>query len=223
MIAARLFLGVLYAEWFAPDEAREQFESALALAQELRSPTWIQAILGALAGAYLHLEDHKSAQSCLESAISPQTSMDTVGKRYCWLQRAELALAQGDPALALDITERLIASAPGMSPEQVITFLWKLKGEALAAIGSKEEALHLLHDALENAKAAEERFLLWRVHACLGRLYQDLGRQDLAEKEIESAQAIVDEMAVTMPDERLKAQFRKSTCRILEIPLKKST
>jgi phage shock protein A len=35
--------------------------------------------------------------------------MDTMGKRYCWAKRAELALSQGEPDLALGIVERLIA------------------------------------------------------------------------------------------------------------------
>lgn len=209
LVTARFFLGVLFTELLAPDEAREQFESALALARELRSPTWIQAILGALAGVYLLLEDQKSAQSCLESAISSQTSMDTVGKRYCWVRQAELALAQGDPVLALDITERLIASAPGMSPGQVITFLWKLKGEALATTGRIEDALPLLHAAIENAKAAGERFLLWRVHACLGRLYHNIGDHQATDEEIASARAVIDELAATIPDEALKDSFRQ--------------
>jgi hypothetical protein len=56
--------------------------------------------------------------------------MDTLSKRYCWLWLAELALAQDDPAHALDITDRSIATAPGMSPGRVITYLWKLKAEA---------------------------------------------------------------------------------------------
>ncbi len=99
-----------------------------------------------------------------------------MGKRYCWARRAELALAQGDPALALDIIERLIASAPGMSPGRVITFLWKLKGEALAAMGHTEEAHTLLQAAIENARATGERFLLWRSTRQPGRLYRAMDR-----------------------------------------------
>jgi hypothetical protein len=68
--------------------------------------------------------------------------------RCCWSSQAELALARGDPALAMDITDRLIASAPGMSPGRVITFLWKLKGQALNAMGHTEEAQTLLRAAI---------------------------------------------------------------------------
>jgi tetratricopeptide (TPR) repeat protein len=133
--------------------------------------------------------------------------MDTMGKRYCWARRAELALFQGDPALALDITDRLVASAPGMSPGCVITFLWKLKGEALAAMGRAEEACSLLRAAIKNAKVTEERFLLWRIHASLGRLYRALGRRSEAEREFSTARELVEELAETLPNEELRGNF----------------
>jgi len=70
------------------------------------------------------LDDLREARTCLETVLTSQTPMDSVGNRYCWARRAELELAHGNSALALEITERLIASAPGMSPGRVITFLW---------------------------------------------------------------------------------------------------
>jgi tetratricopeptide (TPR) repeat protein len=162
---------------------------------------------GALAGACSLLDDLTGAQTCLEAVLSAQTPMDTLGKRYCWVRRAELALAQGDVALALDIIDRLIASAPGMSPERVITFLWKLKGEALAAMGHLEQACSFLCAAAENARATEERFLLWRIHASLGRLYWTMDRQREAEKEFSVAGEFVEALGDTIPDETLKDNF----------------
>ncbi|MCP4422273.1 MAG: AAA family ATPase, partial [Chloroflexi bacterium] len=105
-------LGVLYNELLAPEEALQLLEETLVLARELRSQVWINYIIGTLAGVYLELGHIQSAYDCLETTLPLQTSMDTLGKRYCWVRRAELALLQGDPALTLDITERLIASAP---------------------------------------------------------------------------------------------------------------
>jgi tetratricopeptide (TPR) repeat protein len=141
--------------------------------------------------------------------------MDTLGKRYCWVRRAELALAQDDPALALEITERLIASAPGMSAGRVITYLWKLKGEALAVMGSTDEAESSLRAAIENAQATEERFLLWRVHASLAPLYRTMGHQEAAEKEFSRARALIEELAATVPDEALKSSFLKGAYKTL--------
>jgi tetratricopeptide (TPR) repeat protein len=208
-VGVRFGVGILYAELFAPDQSRRHLEKALILARELRSPMWIHLVSGALAGAHLMLGDQKLAQACLETVISSQTPMDTLGKRYCWVRRAELALLQGDTALALDITDRLIASAPGMSPGRVITFLWKLKGEALAAMGRTDEAESLLRAAMENARATEERFLLWRLHASLGRLYRALGRQSEAEREFSTAHELVEELADTVPDGEVRDDFRQ--------------
>jgi tetratricopeptide (TPR) repeat protein len=203
----RCALGVLYLELLAPEEARQQFEAALPLAEGLRSQYWIHHATGAQAAAYCLLDDRTQAQTCLESVLSAETPMDSLTKRYCWARRAELALCQGDPALALDIVERLIDSAPGMSPGRVITFLWKLKGEALAAMGHMEQACSLLHAAIENAQATGERFLLWRLHASLGRLYRATGQEPEAEKERSEARELIEALGATMPDETLKDNF----------------
>jgi tetratricopeptide (TPR) repeat protein len=190
-----------------PDLAREQLEKAVSLAVELSSLTMTHLTTGAHAGACLMMDDLMSAQASLERVLSPQTPMDTLGKRYCWVRRGELALAQGDPDLALDITDRLIASAPGMSPDRVITFLWKLKGEAMAALGCAEEAVPLLQAAIENAREEREQFMLWRVHASLGRLYLALDRRSEAEKKFSTAFELVEELADTVPEGEMRDTF----------------
>jgi tetratricopeptide (TPR) repeat protein len=218
VVCNRFALGILYAELFTPDQAWGQLKEALTLTGELRSPHYIHLVSAAITGAYLMADELESAQVCLEKAISPQTPMDTLGKRYCWVRRAELALAQDDPALALDITDSLITSAPGMSPGCVITFLWKLKAEALAIMRRKEDALSLLHAAVENASSTGERFLLWRLYASLGQLYHNMGNQEAAEKEFSTARALIDELAATVPDEALKKGFRKGARSLLTAP-----
>ena len=199
-VANRCALGKLYVEMLAPDQAKQQLELALDVAGELRSRLWMHHLSGTLAGAHLLLGDQTAALALLDQVLSPHTAMDTTGRRYCWTRRAELALAQGDPALALDIVERLIASAPGMSPGRVIPFLWKLKGEAQGAMGHGEEAQTLLQAAVDSARATGKRFLLWRLHASLARLYSVVGRQADAARESSTAYALVEELACTLPD-----------------------
>jgi DNA-binding SARP family transcriptional activator/Tfp pilus assembly protein PilF len=211
VVASQVDLGILFAELFAPDQARRQLEGSLTLAEELHSATMIHLVSGALAGACLVQDDLKSARACLETVILPETPMDTLGNRYCWVRRAELALAQDETALALDITDRLIESAPGMLPGRVITYLWKLKGEALAAMGHTDKACSLLQLAIENATMTGERFLLWRLHAILGRLYHTIGQQQAAEREYSKARSFIDELAATIPDETLQEGFLQSS------------
>jgi tetratricopeptide (TPR) repeat protein len=204
---SRSILGALYVELFAPEEARSQLTQALALAERLQSRHWIDHATGALAAACCLLNDLEQAQTCLETVLSPETAMDTVHRRTCWARRAELALLQGDPTLALDIVERLVASAPGMSPGRVITFLWKLRAEALAAAGQAEEAGSLLQAAVRNAQAAGERFLLWRLHASLGLLYCMMSRQAEAEAEFSTVREFIQELAHTIPGQGLRDNF----------------
>lgn len=206
-VGNRFALGILYVELFTPEEARRQLELALTLARGLKSQYWIHHVIGALAAAYTLLRDPASAQACLETVISPQTLMDTMGKRYCWVRRAELALYQGDPALALEIIARLLDSVPGMPLEGAITFLWRLKAEALAVMGQAEEAVPLLQAAIENARTKGERFLLWRTHASLGRLYRVLDLQEEALEEFAVARKLIKQLASTVPDEALRNRF----------------
>jgi tetratricopeptide (TPR) repeat protein len=200
-------LGVLYVELLAPEPARQQLEAALTLARESRSQLHIHYTTGVLAWTHFLQGDIMSAQTCLETVLSTDTPMDTMGNRYCWARRAELALAQGDPLLALDITDRLIASALGMSSGRVITFLWKLRGEALAALGHAEGAGSLLQAAAQNAHATGEKFLLWRTHVSLGRLHRALDRQSAAEEEFSTARALIEELGETLPDGELRDNF----------------
>ena len=216
VVGNRFALGILYVELFAPGEARRQLEQALTLAKGLKSQYWIHHVVGALAAAYLLLRDLGNAQACLETVISAKTPMDTMGKRYCWVMRAELALSQGDPALALEIVERLIDSAPGEQVGSVITFLWRLKGEALAVIGQAEKAVPLLQGAIENARTQGERFQLWRTHASLGRLYRALDLQEEARKEFATARELIDELSVSLADKTLKAGFLQGAYNTLD-------
>jgi tetratricopeptide (TPR) repeat protein len=216
-VGNRFALGRLYAALFATGPACEQLEGGLALARELCSQTWIQSLGGALAKVYLMLDDLQAAQACLDMVISAKTPMDTLGKRYCWVKQAELALARNESVLSLDITERLIASAPSMSPGRIITYLWVLKAQALAALGQAEEANNLLGAALENVQAVGERFLLWQIHARRGQLYRTMGDQEGAEKDFSVARAQIDELTASITDETLKENFHQGACNVLNL------
>jgi DNA-binding SARP family transcriptional activator/Flp pilus assembly protein TadD len=209
-------LGVLYVELLAPVEAQQQLELALKLAQGLGSQYWINHVSGAISAAYYLLDEPERAQVILQNVISPASPMDTMGKRYCWARMAELALIQGNPDRTLDIIERLIRSAPGASSGTVITFLWLLKAEALIAKEDISPAEFLLEAAKVNALKLNERFLLWRVFACLGQLY---GLQNHQNQERESyARAIehIEKLAMTVSDSSLQESFRRRAFQSLE-------
>jgi tetratricopeptide (TPR) repeat protein len=109
--------------------------------------------------------------------------------------------------LALDIVDHLIASAPGQWSYDVITFLWKLKGNALTMIGRVDEAELLLVAAIDNAQAQGERFLLWDTQASLGHLYRTMNRQNKAQQTVSTAHELIKELADTIQDKVLQDNF----------------
>jgi len=206
-----LALGILYTELNRFEEALEHINEAKILAEELRSPHYIHCVGGALAKVHLSCGDLQPAQDCLNKVLSPKASMDTLGKRYCWVRQAELALLQNDPDLAISIVDRLITSAPSMLPGQIITFLWKLKGEALAVLGHQDKALVHLQEAAHNAQKNGEQFLLWRIHIGLGQIYAKLGQQSSSERAFIKAKVHINEIASTLHDETQKNSFLSAT------------
>jgi len=207
MAGSGSILGALYTEWLAPEAARPQLEQALAQAKRLQSQHWIHYATGSLAGACWLLGDLAQARAYLDAVLSPGTDMDSMNKRTCWARRAELALLEGNPSLALEIVERLIDSAPGMSPGRVVAFLWKVKAEALAAVGQTEQAGTLLRAAVENAQATGERTLLWPIHASLARLYGRTHHRPEAATEFAAAHQLIQELANTITAPGLREGF----------------
>jgi tetratricopeptide (TPR) repeat protein len=200
-------LGVLYLELLALPEARQHLEQALAMALEIGSRHWIRVVTGFLARVYQLQKDQTSAEAILTAALEPDAAMQTIGQRLVWAARAELALARSDSGLALEITERLIASAANLSDERVIPHVWKLRGEALAAVGRIGEAETTLRAAQEAAHAQELRPSLWRIYTALGKLYQTQARHEEAEQAFSRARLLIEELAANLPDERVREHF----------------
>ncbi|HFD38238.1 MAG TPA: tetratricopeptide repeat protein, partial [Anaerolineae bacterium] len=216
IVGSRCVLAQVYVELLAPEKALQQIELALPLAEELSSRHWVHNGAATRAAAYGQLGDWAQARAGLERVLATGTLLGTLQGRYCWVRRAQVALGEGEPALALDIAERLIASAPGRPPGGVLTVPWMLKGEALAAQGQRGEAISLLRAALENAEEIGERFLLWRLHADLGRLYRAMDRPSDAEAHLAAARRAVQELADTVPPGALRENFVRRARRQIE-------
>jgi tetratricopeptide (TPR) repeat protein len=207
LTSAHWQLGVLYLDLLALPEAQQQLEQALTLAHELGSWNWIRIVSGFLAPLHLLQQDLTRAESILTAALEPDAAMQTMGQRLVWTARAELSLARGNPGLALDITDRLIASAANLTDEYVIPRLWKLRGEALAALHRSGEAETMLLAAQEAAQVQGLRPLLWRIYMALGKLYQTQVREAEAEQAFSTARLLIEELAANISDERVREHF----------------
>ena len=85
--------------------------------------------------------------------------------------------------------------------------LWKLRGEALAALERAAEAETMLRAAQAAAHAQGLRPLLWRICVSLGQFYQTQERQEEAEQVFLTARTLIEELAANVPPERLREHF----------------
>jgi hypothetical protein len=120
--------------------------------------------------------------------------------------------------MALEIAERLIASAPGMSSARVIPYLWQLKAQALAATGQSEEASSLLQTAVQHAQVPAARSLLWRLHASLGHVHCTMEKAAEAEAHFSTARLLIAELADTIRVQALRDGFLRGAHGLLRSP-----
>ena len=210
LAGTRCHLGQIQVLLLAPDLARAHLDAALALARDLGSPWWGTFAATYLALAQLQLGDHASAEAVLDAASAPDL---LVGVRERTLQErrltwawAEVRLAQGRPAEALTIADRLLTTAPGAGP---IPALLTVRGEALLALGRTDDAERTLDDAARGALLRHEHPRLWRAHAARATLYRAQGRLAEAGRAAEAASTAIESLAATLPEGALRDGFRQ--------------
>src|SRR5262249_51605654 len=140
LTAAQGAIGTILLDLLAPAEATHHLERALALAREIHAPVWIRSASAWLASAYALQGELRRAETVLEAGLGPDGEAWTMRRRQCRAARAELALARGEPGVALEILDQLIATAAHAPDGRGLPRLSRLKGEALAALGRVAEA-----------------------------------------------------------------------------------
>ncbi len=200
-------LGRVYHLLLEANLAVQALETGLRLASDTGSAWWIGNITAYLARAYVLQGALPRAEAALK-AVMPreQPPANAPERRMSWAW-GELALASDEPEIALGIADRLLASAPGAARAQPIPWLLKLKGEALGALSRREEAIQALEEATQGALARQERPLLWQLHRVLGRQYQYLKQEDLAQRNFTSARQSIASLASTIDDVYLREHF----------------
>jgi DNA-binding NarL/FixJ family response regulator len=205
--AAHAMLGGVYNGLLAHWQASDHFEQALVLAQEMHSLFWTRMATGYLASVSILLHDYARAEALLHAALSPGTAIQTMAQRMLCCASVELALAQGDPTRALEIIDRLMASAAQGAEGQSSLRVLKLRGEALVMLQRPVEAEVAFEAAQETARTQGARPMQWRICIALGNLYQAQGRNTEAEQAFATARTLIEELAATIADEPLHDNF----------------
>ena len=204
---AHCFLGQICVLMLSPALALRHLDAGLPLAETLGSAWWIGNIRGYQALAYLLEGQDKRAETTLQAVMTREQEPRTVSERRLLCAWGELALAQREPQVALQIAERLIASAPGELRTQPIPQLWRLKGEALVALKRFPEAAAALEDAKRGVLERREAPLYWQIHCSLARVYHLLKREERARSTLAAARQGIEELSQTIDDGSLRAHF----------------
>jgi DNA-binding CsgD family transcriptional regulator len=201
-------------ELLAFAEAHQHFEVARAAAQERGSIGVTFFATARLVTACILQNDLARAKGLLDGLLDgdlPEVTEMTFLLRVGWAARAELDLALGNPAHALEIIERLLSTTANLAQygPQSVPRLSQLRGQALVALGRNEEAVPEFQGAQTVLQKQGQRPMLWRLHADLGNAYRALNRRAQAEYEFSSARMIIQDLAATLPEGELRDHFVK--------------
>jgi DNA-binding CsgD family transcriptional regulator len=206
-------LGMMELDLLALPAARRHLEQSLALANEIGS-----VLHAGYTRPYLLLVDiwqneWSKAEHALRSQSPPDLPMQTLTERFLWRARSELALAQSDANLALQIIDHLFMTAANAADQAIsaIPYLAYLRGRALTMLHCWSEAEATFQATLPTAHVQEMPRLLWRIHVALGQLYQEQGRTAEAAHAFAAARTVIDTIAATIPDITLRDNFVQQT------------
>jgi DNA-binding CsgD family transcriptional regulator len=220
MCLAHRCLSYVYLDLLMLPAAQEHLEQALMLANKIGSLFHIAMNRGHLISIYVMQNELKQAEKLLHTALPPGLPMQTFTQRLRWQVRAELALAQRDPDLALQITDRLFAATVNLQHRDIsaMPYLAKLRGEALTALRRWAEAEAMLQAALATAQAPWTPRLIWRIQLALGHLYQAQRRPAEAALAFATARQVIDELAATLPAPDLRDNFVRQAMALIPQP-----
>jgi DNA-binding CsgD family transcriptional regulator len=203
-------LGQVYLLLLEPAQAISSLEAALAGAHALGSMIWTGYLTPYLALACILKREFPRAEAALKTVIPREQRPGTFFERQAARVWGELALAQGESAVALRIAEQLLVSAPGDTRSQPIPHLLALKGEALFALKRLEEAAGAFEEAKLGAEQRQAPSILWRIQRSLGQVSHLLKREDQAHREWSEAHQIITQLAGTIDETTQREHFLRT-------------
>jgi DNA-binding CsgD family transcriptional regulator len=162
----------------------------------------------------------EAAAAAIRSALAGVTNR--LARARLLAAQVEIAIAAGEHGTASAAADELgeIASAYGSSGLEAAAKL--ARGSVLLATGRIEDAISTLRSAFSAWQDLEAPYDSAKVRVLLARAYQDLGDSEAAERELEAAQTVFEELgaeldAKTVSDRRRSALPRGLTGREAEV------
>ncbi len=120
-------------------------------------------------------------------------------------------LALGRPAEALEAAKVLLEEVAASGALHWRTPAMLLLADATFALGDQAAAVPVYEAVVEEAQGVGRTPVLWRALAGLGEAQRALGQAEESAARARRAREIIDRLAATVPDERLRATFLQST------------
>jgi DNA-binding CsgD family transcriptional regulator/tetratricopeptide (TPR) repeat protein len=210
-----IVLGMIYLELLVPEEAYQHLRRGRAIATDIGSSFMITFVTSLLISTCI-------VQHCLDeaAALLPEHLPELVmGADYTLLKAAvELTLARQDPTQALQLFDRLelldqLSWLGGMA--YYYGSVLQLRSEILMRLDRPEEAEADLRSALDISQKQGVRMGLWRIQLALGKVHQARANPKQAEAAFTAARTLIEELAVTIPGDALRENFRRQALAML--------
>ena len=105
---------------------------------------------------------------------------------------------------ALAIAGKLLDTAAGRSPDEIIPFLWLLRAQALAMLDQHQAAVALLQQAIASDNQTDDSLLAWRLHLNNAHFLRASGREAEAQQQAAMTDGLIHKLAETIDDEPLR-------------------
>jgi ATP/maltotriose-dependent transcriptional regulator MalT len=148
----------------------------------------------------------KAAATAIRSALAGVTNR--LSRARLLAAQVEIAIAAGSDGAASAAADELgdIASAYGSSGLEAAAKL--ALGSVLLSAGRTEDAISTLRSACSAWQGLEAPYDCARVRVLLARAYHDLGDSEAAERELDAAQTVFEELGADLDAKTVGAQRR---------------
>ncbi len=200
-------LGQVWIDLGQRRQGLEHLRSASAITSTMQSGVWSGLVSGGMASELVLTGDTAGAVAVLDAAMTDELPMAMQGQRALWAARIELLLETGQPEGALELIDRMYATARNLTHEGQIPRLAILKARALATRGDHEAAASLLRSALawsEGQGALPQELGIQTALAMLLAATSDLAASGL---HVTAAQHLIDRIATAVPGGEVRETF----------------
>ncbi|MGH3690476.1 MAG: ATP-binding protein [Microbacterium sp.] len=204
----RADLGSFYAHLGDLERGFELVRLALDVAEKQHpvGRAWVmgrKAELHVLAGE-LDEAEAAIAESQVESHPDPVPYFASI---LLGLDRGRIALTRGNDAQAIEIANEVVGLVDRLKVRQFAADALLLKGRSLAAGGHMDDAEQALLDARSKAESLGSRRILWEILGGLSYVQAARGNAEGATKFRAEAGRVVEQIAESIEDDRLRSSF----------------